>query len=144
MPQRCSGNSQGLLLKKARVLIVDDNDDCRDTLALLLESVGYEMATAKNGRDAIQAARQFRPHIVLLDLAMPGMNGYEAAVSLRHEASLPDLYIAAVTGWLPDNGEAVVGARTGFDALFIKPVDFAALSSALDAAVARLAPSCAS
>jgi PAS domain S-box-containing protein len=104
-----------------RVLVVDDNADAARALELLLKSLGHETRVEHEGERALQVAAEFRPEIVLLDLGMPGMDGYELARRLRR-AQGPGLRVIAVTGW----GQEADRQRTreaGFDLHLVKPVD---------------------
>ncbi len=89
--------------RQHRVLIVDDNADAAETLCLLMKSLGTEeVRTASNGPDALEAAAKLRPDLVLLDLGMPGMDGYELARRMRAEPWGKDALLVALTGWGQD------------------------------------------
>jgi CheY-like chemotaxis protein len=112
------------------VLVVDDNPDAAESLAEVLGLAGHEVRTAGDGLDALAAARESRPEVVLLDLGMPGMNGFEAARRLREDpASRPDLLVA-VTGWASDDDRRHTRAA-GFTHHLIKPADPAAILALL-------------
>lgn len=97
-----------------RVLIADDSRDYTDGLGVLLADLGYSVRTAYDGRDAIEAARKFQPHVVILDVLMPGMTGFEAGrVFSRHPAQTRPVMIA-VTGWPEEEGKTRA-AQAGFD-----------------------------
>ncbi len=81
----------------ARVLVVDDHDDARELLALIIGAQGYVVATAANGREAIDAAAHTRPDAIIMDLFMPDMDGYEAARRLKADPSLASVPIVAYT-----------------------------------------------
>jgi CheY-like chemotaxis protein len=105
-----------------RVLIADDNRDWADGLAVLLEDEGYDVQTAYDGRQAIEAARTFCPHVVVLDIRMPQMTGYEAArIFDRHPASTRPVLIA-ITAWPGESGK-LRAEMTGFDHYLPKPAD---------------------
>ncbi len=114
-----------------RVLIVDDNTDAARTLGMLVESLGRnEVHVAYNGGDALRIAEECKPDIVLLDLKMPGMDGYEVARRLRGESWGRDLMIVALTGWaLEDHKRRSQDA--GFDRHLTKPADIASLEALL-------------
>ncbi len=114
-----------------RVLIVDDNTDAARTLGMLVETLGPNVVhVANNGSDALRIAQECRPDIVLLDLKMPGMDGYEVARRLRNESWGRDLTLVAVTGWtLEDHKRRTRDA--GFDRHLTKPADVAALTAVL-------------
>jgi signal transduction histidine kinase/CheY-like chemotaxis protein len=107
--------------RRRRVLIVDDNEDATAMLAMLLQAWGHDVSTAGDGPSAIAAVEKQHPEILLLDLGLPGMSGYEVATKLR-EAGENDLQIVAVSGY--GQPEDVARARAaGFDAHLTKPVD---------------------
>jgi CheY-like chemotaxis protein len=110
-------------------LIVDDNVDAADTLALLLELEGHEMQVAYAPTDAIERARSFRPDIVLLDIGLPGMNGYELAQKFRSMPEL-DVRLIALTGYGKSEDQQRTKAA-GFDDHLVKPVDAPTLKLAL-------------
>jgi PAS domain S-box-containing protein len=105
-----------------RVLVIDDNIDAADTLSGLVTALGGEAHTAYDARTGLQCASQLRPDVVLLDIGMPEMDGYETCRRLRAESYGRDAYIVAVTGWgqLHDRERALAD---GFDAYLTKPAD---------------------
>jgi phosphotransferase system HPr (HPr) family protein len=115
--------------ESANILVVDDNRDAADTLALLLTFYGHSVQIAFDGHQAIEIARRQRPNYVLLDLGMPGVDGYQVAAWLRHELAGP-VVIIAITGY----GREVDRRRAlaaGFDHFFLKPIDHGALIALL-------------
>jgi two-component system CheB/CheR fusion protein len=106
---------------KRRVLVVDDNVDIARSLWMILQRMGHQAELAFDGRGALEKARYVRPDIVLLDLAMPGMDGYEVARRLRQEEALSRVFIVAVTGHGTDEDRARTRAA-GFDLHLVKPV----------------------
>lgn len=107
---------------RRRVLVVDDNADSVESLATLVSMMGHECAKALDGERAIATARSFRPDTILLDLGMPGMNGYETCRAIRSESWGRDMFIIALTGW----GQAEDRDRTraaGFDLHVVKPAE---------------------
>jgi hypothetical protein len=121
-------------LHSRRVLVVDDNVDAADGLHLLLQSLGHETRVANNGADAIDVAGQFHPEVVLLDIGMPGMDGYEIARELRQldfaKAAATPLRIVAVTGW-GQEPDRVKSKDAGFDMHMLKPLELHQLMTAL-------------
>jgi PAS domain S-box-containing protein len=111
-----------------RVLIVDDNVDAATTLHLLLRSLGHETAVAHNGMEALKVAAEFHPEIVLLDIGMPGIDGYEVARRLR--SIKEHLKIVAVTGW-GQEADRQRSREAGFDLHLVKPVEPEDLARAL-------------
>jgi PAS domain S-box-containing protein len=111
-----------------RVLVVDDNADAAESMALLLQLEGHEVEMAFDGRSALMVARRLRPAVVLLDIGLPGMSGYEVARELRREAATRGAVLIALTGY----GQAEDRARSraaGFDHHLTKPVDHDALAA---------------
>jgi DNA-binding response OmpR family regulator len=107
------------------VFVVDDNRDAADTLGMFLSLEGYDVRVAYDGDEAIQAADDFRPEVALLDIGLPGKDGYEIARHMRREQD-GDLMLIAVTGYA--SAEDVARSRdAGFDHHFGKPASLAAL-----------------
>ena len=105
-----------------RVLVVDDNRDAAESLAVFLQLSGHTVLTAYDGIEAIEAAEKFRPDLVLLDIGMPNLNGYEACRRIRDTAWGKDMTVIAQTGW----GQEDDKQRTrdaSFDDHLVKPVD---------------------
>jgi signal transduction histidine kinase len=113
-----------------RVLLVDDNADAVRSLAELLRSDGHETRFATNGARALELAAELKPEVVLLDIGMPGMDGYELARRLRAMAGGASLRLVAVTGWGRD-ADRERSREAGFDLHLVKPVDPAELARAL-------------
>jgi two-component system CheB/CheR fusion protein len=103
-----------------RLLIVDDNPDIADSMALLARSWGHEVVVAGNGHTALELAEHFRPQRALVDIGLPGMDGYEVARRLRATSQEPDLYLVAMTGYgqAADREKALAA---GFDKHLVKP-----------------------
>jgi CheY-like chemotaxis protein len=116
--------------RRLSVLVVDDNPDQAESLAMVLQGAGHDVRVAGDGLDALEAARASRPEVVLLDLGMPGMNGFEAAHRLQQDpAARPDLLVA-VTGWSSDEDRRRTRAA-GFAHHLTKPADPAAVLALL-------------
>lgn len=105
-----------------RVLIVDDNADAAETLAMVVTLMGHEVATAENGQVALEVAPEFRPHVILMDLGMPVMDGWEAARRMRAEPWSQSVRLVALTGWGQDSDREKTRAA-GFDRHLVKPAD---------------------
>jgi PAS domain S-box-containing protein len=105
-----------------RILVVDDNEDARNSLGLLLELEGHRIAKATDGPTALALAVEFRPELVLLDIGLPGMDGYEVARRLREEPKARDALLVAVTGYGQSDDKCRAEAA-GFDRHLVKPVD---------------------
>jgi DNA-binding response OmpR family regulator len=126
--------SESVQLGRVRVLIVDDYPDSAEISAMLLELFGHECRTAATGRDALAQAATFDPDIVILDIGLPDISGYDVARSLRARARDRPLYIAAVTGWgQPEDRVRALAA--GFDLHMLKPTDGAKIQKILTLAV---------
>jgi CheY-like chemotaxis protein len=113
-----------------RILVVDDNEDARTSIAELLAMNGFEARAVADGPSALAAAQAERPDVVLLDLSMPGMSGYEVAPRLRALPGGDELLIIALSG----RGSPDVAAKTrraGIDMHVLKPVGMAALRALL-------------
>lgn len=119
-----------------RLLLVDDNRDYVETMALLLTGCGCHVASAVDGQRGFELARRIRPDAMLVDLALPGLNGYELLCAVRADPTLHSVYVAAVSGW-GGNDEASRSLRAGFDAHFMKPCDHRHLLAAVNDALAR-------
>jgi CheY-like chemotaxis protein len=109
-----------------RVLAVDDNVDAAESLALLLRLEGHEVRTAHDGPAALAAVQAERPDVVILDLGLPGMNGYEVARRLRALPGSEDMLLVALTGWAQEEDRRRCH-EAGFDGHLPKPVEFSAL-----------------
>ena len=105
-----------------RVLVVDDSDDGATSLAMLLEVWGYTVRIAHNGPQAIEAAREFLPELVFLDIGLPGMDGYEVCRRLGAEPGLSGTIFVALTGWGDDEGQKRA-QDAGFAFHLVKPVN---------------------
>jgi CheY-like chemotaxis protein len=112
-------------VKARRILVVDDNDAAA-LLAVLLELEGHEVQTAANGADAVRRAESFRPEVVLMDLEMPGIDGFETSRRIRARPWGSTILIAALTGWGRDVDRRRA-QEAGVDLHFVKPVDTTAL-----------------
>ncbi len=118
---------------KPRILIADDNADTADSLALMFSGLGYEVRAAYNGVSAVETAEHFRPEIVLLDIGMPGLNGYETAHLIREESWGRDAVVVAVTG-MGTVADQQRSLDAGFDYHLTKPVDPTVLKKLVQAA----------
>jgi signal transduction histidine kinase/CheY-like chemotaxis protein len=123
--------SKAILTNKQKILVVDDNRDAASSLATFLELTGHDVRVAHDGEDAIRVSEAFRPHTVLLDLGMPGVDGYEACRRIRGTATGKNMRIIAVTGWgqEEDRRKALLA---GFDMHLVKPVSPDTLMQLLD------------
>ncbi len=114
----------------SRVLIVDDNQDAANSMAMLIRALGGTAQTAKDAASGLETIASFRPHVAFLDIGMPGIDGYEMCRRIRREAADPRMLIVALTGWgHPQDKQRALDV--GFDAHLTKPVDSAALEELL-------------
>ena len=106
-----------------RVLLVDDHVDMLTMLDLLMQRRSYEVKTATSGFEALELAAQFSPHVVVSDIGMPGMDGFELMEQLRSTAALPPFKSIALTGY-DLIGEPDRALQSGYDAQLTKPIEF--------------------
>jgi len=116
--------------QKYRILIVDDNESCAITMKLTMEILGHTAQMAIDGPSAIELAKMFQPEIVLLDIGLPGMNGYEICQAMRKEPSLQDTIFIAQTGW-GQKEHRKRSKEAGFNYHLVKPIDIQALKNIL-------------
>jgi CheY-like chemotaxis protein len=109
------------------VLVVDDNPDAAESLALLLRLRGHDVREAHDGLEALSAGEEFRPDAVLLDIGLPGLNGYDVARRMRQQPRSRQALVIAVTGWGQD-GDKQRSREAGIDHHFTKPVDVGRLA----------------
>ena len=114
-----------------RILVVDDNRDAATSLAELLQLSGHETHIAYDGLEAVQMAQNLRPDVVLLDIGLPKLNGFEAAQKIRQQTWGKDMVLVALTGWGQDEDRRK-SSEAGFNAHLVKPVDPAVLMELLD------------
>jgi CheY-like chemotaxis protein len=115
---------------RRRILVVDDSSDSAESLSLLLSIMGHEVFTALSGSSALLAVREHRPELVLLDVSMPDMDGYEVARRVRQDEALRGVRLVALTGWA-DAEDRRRSQEAGFDVHLVKPTDREALESLL-------------
>jgi PAS domain S-box-containing protein len=119
-------------LQRFRVLVVDDNRDAAEALQMLLQALGQESYAVFDGKSAREAAHRLKPHLILLDIGMPDMSGYDVADLLRADFGKDVAVLAAVTGWGQQSDKRLALAH-GFNYHFTKPVSAAALKVFLEA-----------
>jgi PAS domain S-box-containing protein len=130
---RPAGGPAGGSGRSRRILIVDDSPDTRASLARLMKRLGHEVEVAPDGIAAVQAAIRYTPDLVLLDIGLPGMDGYEVARRLKLEPSLHGICLVALTGYGSES-DRQRSTEVGFDDHLVKPVEFDALLRALERA----------
>jgi CheY-like chemotaxis protein len=123
-------HAESLHASKRRVLVVDDNEDAADMLALMLQQAEYDTSLANDGPSALAAVETFAPDVVILDIGLPGMSGYDVARALRRKHGNEHLELIALTGWgsREDKQNAL---DAGFDVHLTKPVEAELLYRAL-------------
>jgi len=122
---------QHVPVARRRILIVDDNQDAADSLALLLQLDGHETQAVYTSRDALERARSYQPDIMLLDIGLPEMNGYEVALQLRRDGAPNRIRLIALTGY-GQAGDLARATAAGFDDHLMKPVEWSELQRALE------------
>jgi signal transduction histidine kinase len=122
-----------------RVLVVDDNRDAAESIAMLLRLWGHDVRTALDGRSALEAAQTYRPDVVLLDIGLPNVDGYEVAKQLRHQLGDNGLLLVAVTGY-GQTEDRRRSAEAGFNRHLVKPVNPAELEALFGPAASVSSP----
>lgn len=115
-----------------KILVVDDNVDAADTLSILLQMSGHALTVAHDGAAALKALTMDVPDVILLDIGLPGMNGYEVAQRVREIPALARTRLIAMTGYGQESDKQAA-AEAGFDAHLVKPVDYAVLAEMIEA-----------
>jgi CheY-like chemotaxis protein/two-component sensor histidine kinase len=116
---------------RRQILVVDDNADSAAALAMLLKMSGNETHTGHDGLEAVEAAERLRPHVALLDIGLPKLDGYEACRRIRAQPWGKNIRLVALTGWGQEEDRRR-STEAGFDAHLVKPVDFRVLSELLE------------
>jgi CheY-like chemotaxis protein len=113
-----------------RILVVDDNHDSALSLAMMLSIMGHETRTAHDGESAVATAESFLPDVVLLDIGLPKLNGYEVAQRIRENTWGQSMFLIAVTGWGQEE-DRQRSSEVGLNVHMVKPVEPAALERLL-------------
>lgn len=113
-----------------RILVVDDNHDSALSLAMMLSIMGHDTRTAHDGESAVATAESFLPEVVLLDIGLPKLNGYEVAQRIREQAWGKSMFLIAVTGWGQEE-DRQRSSEVGLNVHMVKPVEPAALERLL-------------
>jgi two-component system CheB/CheR fusion protein len=116
---------------------VEDNVDSADSLSMLLRLHGHDVQVARTGLSALEMASAARPDVVLLDIGLPGMDGYEVAKHLREIPGFEDVMVCALTGYTPSEADRQRQQETGFDHYYVKPVALDKLLELLSAVERR-------
>jgi two-component system CheB/CheR fusion protein len=128
--------AQKLPSGKLRVLLVDDHIDMLDMMQLMMQRRSYTVATANSGEEALEIVAGFAPHVIISDIGMPGMDGYELMSALREMAALSPFRSIALTGYEAQDEEARARSA-GYDAQLTKPVDFEFLFTTIESLAPR-------
>jgi CheY-like chemotaxis protein len=115
---------------KRSILVVDDNPDAAESLGELIRRWGYDVRIAFNGPEALEQLDNWCPHVALLDLGLPGMDGYGLAAAMREISRLDGCFLVALTGY-GDKDDRIRTTQAGFNRHMLKPVDFDALKRIL-------------
>ena len=116
--------------RRFRILVVDDNHDSALSMAMMLQIMGHDTRTAHDGESAVSTAETFLPEVVLLDIGLPKLNGYEVAQRIREKTWGQSMYLIAVTGWGQDE-DRQRSSEVGLNLHMVKPVEPAALEKLL-------------
>jgi CheY-like chemotaxis protein len=116
--------------KRLRVVVADDNEDAATTLAMLLELMGQEVRVVHDGEAAVAACAEFDPDVVVLDIGMPKLNGYEACKRIRQQPGGAERLVVALTGW-GQQQDLVRSSDAGFDRHLVKPIMAEAIKSVM-------------
>ena len=125
-----TNGTNGTTALARRILVVDDNEDAAITLAMLLQLKGSDTRLAHDGLDAIEQAEAFRPDVILLDIGLPKMDGYDACRAIRRQPWGSAITMIALTGWGQDDDRRK-SMEAGFDLHLVKPVAPATLMKML-------------
>ncbi|NMH60908.1 PAS domain-containing hybrid sensor histidine kinase/response regulator [Alteromonas ponticola] len=122
--------SKAIKLPQRRILVIEDNQDTAQSLAELLEYAGHITCTAFDGTSGIMQAKEFKPEVILSDIGLPDISGYEVAETVRKQLAHANIYLIAITGWGQKKDKQLAKA-SGFNRHITKPVDFAELKQIL-------------
>jgi len=125
------GHDAQMIGDTLRILVVDDNRDSATSLATLLNLLGHNTCAAYDGLEAVEASAKFHPEIILLDIGLPKMNGYEACRIIREQSKDENIFIVALTGWGQEEDRRK-SSNAGFDRHLVKPVDYQSLLKLLE------------
>lgn len=115
---------------RRKILVVDDNHDSALSLAMMLSIMGHDTRTAHDGESAVSTAETFLPDVILLDIGLPKLNGYEVAQRIRETSWGASMYLIAVTGWGQDE-DRQRSSEVGLNLHMVKPVEPSALEKVL-------------
>ncbi len=133
MPERPIEDEQREAAPKRRILVVDDNRDSAISMAMMLRLLGDEVRTAHDGVEAVEVAETFRPQVILMDVGMPRLNGYEATRRIREQPWGRSIIVIALTGW-GQEGDRLQSREAGCNGHLVKPVSLPDLEKLLSEA----------
>ena len=125
-----SSDAVSVTPRRFRILVVDDNHDSALSLAMMLSIMGHDTRTAHDGESAVETAESFLPEVILLDIGLPKLNGYEVAQRIREHAWGRSMFLIAVTGWGQEE-DRQRSSEVGLNVHMVKPVEPAALEKLL-------------
>jgi CheY-like chemotaxis protein len=125
-----NGTRSAFRASKRRVLIVDDNADALASLSMVVRALGSETYDARDGLEAVESASNLRPDVILMDIGMPRLNGYDAARRIRQEPWGHEVLMVATTGWGKEEDRRR-SKEAGFDLHLVKPIDISAVQEVL-------------
>jgi CheY-like chemotaxis protein len=128
--QNSGKGQQAEAATQQRVLVADDNKDSRDSLATLLREYGCIVHVAHDGQSALEIVEAFKPTVILVDILMPGVNGYKVAEHLRGDPNHEGVLLIAISGWAEEETHWR-SKHAGFDYHLVKPIDVTALETLL-------------
>ena len=135
-PRATSSPQMARQASACRVLLVEDNADARETMAELLRVLGYEIAVAEDGANALRMAAARAPDVIVMDLGLPGMSGHAVAAAMRRMPALRHVPMIALSGYGQERDKQA-SFEAGFDQHLVKPIDPDALVHAIEAQLAR-------
>ena len=124
------------VVRPLRVLVIDDNVDTATSFAMLLRALGHDVRTANDGPSGVAAAIDYEPDVALLDIGLPGLNGFEVAARIRLQVTLKNVTLIALTGYGQET-DRLASQAAGFDHHLVKPADFTKLQEILATVVPR-------
>lgn len=116
--------------RRFRILVVDDNHDSALSLAMMLSILGHDTRTAHDGESAVESAQSFLPDVVLLDIGLPKLNGYEVAQRIREQSWGASMFLIAVTGWGQEE-DRQRSSEVGLNVHMVKPIEPSVLEKLL-------------
>jgi DNA-binding response OmpR family regulator len=133
LPEQPAASERRHYGERLRILVVDDDVDTVNTLALILRNEGYVVQSAYTGNEALSAARLFRPDVIIHDISVPGMSGYAVAQAIRYGfTDVRRPFMIAISGVWKQTPDRKLAEQTGFDAYLTKPCDTAELLRLVD------------